>query len=124
MRRASLLAFLVCLALAGCGGGGSGTATTRTTAAPPTTSARAAPPRLPGHGGVVTVRAIDGDTGKPLPGAAISVHGAVRRSRVAFVLRPRRLATVHLWAPGYEPRAVPVPFGRQHSAVLRLYRRD
>jgi outer membrane protein assembly factor BamB len=120
MRRASLLAVFACLALAGCGGGGSGTTTTRTTAAPPTTSTRAGSP----PGGIVTVRAIDGDTGTPLPRAAISVGGAERRSRVAFVLRPRRLATVHVWAPGYEPRAVPVPFGRQHSAVLRLYRRN
>src|SRR6516225_10250607 len=128
MRRASLLAVPACLAvvLAGCGGGGGGTtAATRTEAAPPPTPP---PPRTTARpatrASVVTVRAIDGDTGKSLPAAAISVRGATRRSRVTFAMRPRRLAVVNLWAPGYAPRSIPVPFAQQRAAVLRLYRRD
>jgi outer membrane protein assembly factor BamB len=127
MRRASLLAVSACLGLliglAGCGGGGSTGIGNRTAAAPPTTTGPSRPAARPPRW-LVAVRAIDGDTLGPVPRVVVTVHGATRRSRVAFALPPRRFASVSLWAPGYEPRTVLVSFGKRRRAVLRLYRRD
>ena len=68
MRRASLLAVFACLAVAGCGGGGTSTQTTTEPPAPPTTTR--ARPAAPPPAEIVTVRAIDGDTGETLARAA------------------------------------------------------
>jgi outer membrane protein assembly factor BamB len=125
MRRASLLAVFACLALAGvagCGGGGKQSATATT--APPTTTGPRPRPRPRPAAKLVTVRVVDGDTGRSLPRASVTVKGAVRRTHVAFAMRAPRLAQVALWAPGYSARTIAVPFGKTRHVVLKLYRRD
>ncbi|HEX3454608.1 MAG TPA: PQQ-binding-like beta-propeller repeat protein [Gaiellaceae bacterium] len=124
MRRASLLAVFACLALgalAGCGGGSKQVATSTTE--PTTTKPRPRPVPRP-SAALVTVRVVDGDTGKPLPDASVTIRGAVRRTRVAFAMRTPRFANVALWTPGYGARTIAVPFGKRPHVVLRLYRRD
>ena len=76
--------------------------------------------RLP----LVTVRVLDGDTGKPIPRPVVTVRGGQRRGRTLFALRRRALLQTTVWAPHYAARTLRLPFDRFRRVTVRLYRPD
>ena len=117
----------MCLLAAGCGGARRAQAppspTARTHAAPSRGAARARPLRARRVRRVlVSVQVLDGDTGRPAPGAVVTVRGAGRTASGAFAVPLRPLVRVAAWAPGYGARTQWLP--RRPSLIVRLYRPD
>ncbi len=99
-------------AAAGCGGHQSTPSTPAATQPRPTP----APVRL------VTVTVVDGDTGRRIPGAAVTVQGGSRRGRSTFALPLRRTGLVSARAPRYETSTLSVSPGGPRNLTVRLYR--
>ena len=112
-----LLPALLASSCADSGSDATPTATAPVRAAPP------APPVLPPE---VSIRVVDGDSGKPVPRARVAVAGDVARTSAegiaSFRVAERSRLRTHVSAPGYEAVAVRVEL-RGHGAGVRIWRR-
>jgi outer membrane protein assembly factor BamB len=112
-----LLPALLASSCADSGSDATPTATAPVRAAPP------APPVLPPE---VSIRVVDGDSGKPVPRARVTVAGDVARTSAegiaSFRVAERSRLRTHVSAPGYEAVAVRVEL-RGHGAGVRIWRR-
>jgi outer membrane protein assembly factor BamB len=121
---------LVCgfvLLAAGCGGGKSSAPTSSQPSATATAATTATTPKQ--HHSAPRLRklaltVIDGDTGRPLPGAVATAPGAFRRGRALLTKPKTRELTVTVWAPHYGSSTTHVELGSARKLTLRLYRTD
>jgi outer membrane protein assembly factor BamB len=111
----------VALAVAGCGGSARPTSTAgHATSQATTTTTTAERPALR----VVSVTVVDGDTGRPVPGALVGAAGARRHGRALLVPLRTRFLTVTARAPAYGPGSLRVVLGRapRQAVTVELYR--
>ncbi|MEW6583692.1 MAG: PQQ-binding-like beta-propeller repeat protein [Actinomycetota bacterium] len=121
--RALALVALLTAPVAGCSGGGDASPTQAT--APTERAPAPRPPRTDAADGARTLLVVDGDSGRPVPGARVRVRGAAgdpllqadRRGRVAL---PRGATAVRGVAPGFSPGTAAVHPG-DGTPVLPLY---
>ncbi len=115
---ALLAVALVLLAATGCGGGGK-------QASMSTAPGRASSPGV--HRRALTplrVRVVDGDTGRPVAGATVTVSGAVRHGPLVFLRARTKRASVTASAPHYTARTLRLAPGPARQLTVDLYRTD
>ena len=103
--------------LAACGSS-SRTAAPKTTSPPPPSF----PHKLRPAPKLVAVIVRDGDTGKPVKDAVVTLERGRRVTRHTFALAHRVIVRGSAWAPGYTARSVTFRFDRARHVTVSLYR--